>query len=74
MWSPRDSIETRIQQVAFLLQESTISGLYIFYAHRLLKPNSHIRERRVIWDLVNPALPSSSTLSLTIPPSSVLSS
>ena len=52
VWSPRDSIETRIQQVAFLLQESTISVLYIFYAHRLLKPNSHVNERRVVWDLV----------------------
>ena len=42
----------RYQQIAFLLQEGAISILYIVYAHRLLKPNSHVRERRVVWDLV----------------------
>ena len=52
VWSPRDSIFTRIQQVAFLLQEGAISALYIFYAHRLLKPNTHVRERRIVWDLI----------------------
>lgn len=52
VWSPRDSIETRIQQVAFLLQESTISGLYIFYIGKLLRPNLQIAERRVMLDLI----------------------
>ena len=52
VWSPPDSIFTRIQQVAFLLQEGTISVLYIVYAHRLLKPNAHVRERRIVWDLI----------------------
>ena len=45
-------IETKIQQVAFLVQEGIISGLYIFYAHRMLKPNRNVRERRVVWDLI----------------------
>ena len=52
VWSPRDSIETRIQQVAFLLQEGTISTLYIYFTGKLLKPNIQIRERRVMLDLI----------------------
>ena len=51
-WSPRDSVETRIQQVAFLLEESIISGLYIWGATKMLKPNVNIKERRVMWDLI----------------------
>ena len=38
--------------MAFLVQEGTISGLYIYYAYRMLKPNTHVRERRVVWDLI----------------------
>ena len=52
VWSPRDSIMTRIQQVAFLLQEGATSGLYIWYTGRLLQPNLQIRERRVMLDLI----------------------
>ncbi|MCJ1331183.1 hypothetical protein MMC10_007871 [Thelotrema lepadinum] len=52
VWSPRDSIETRIQQVAFLLQEGIISSMYIWYTGKLLKPNVQIRERRVMLDLI----------------------
>ncbi|KAI8625702.1 hypothetical protein F5Y19DRAFT_488881 [Xylariaceae sp. FL1651] len=52
VWSPRDSIETRIQQVSFLLQESIISSLYIWYAAKILKPSLHVRQRRVMLDLV----------------------
>ena len=52
IWSPRDSIETRIQQVAFLLQEGIISSMYIWYTGKLLKPNIQIRERKVMLDLI----------------------
>ncbi|KAI1174575.1 hypothetical protein F4777DRAFT_553660 [Nemania sp. FL0916] len=52
VWSPRDSIETRIQQVAFLLQEGIISSLYIWYTGKILKPSLQIRQRRVMLDLV----------------------
>ncbi|KAI0147596.1 hypothetical protein GGR57DRAFT_247770 [Xylariaceae sp. FL1272] len=51
-WSPRDSIETRIQLFAFLAQEATISSLYIWFTGRLLKPSLRVRERRVVLDLV----------------------
>ncbi|KAI0448509.1 hypothetical protein F5B21DRAFT_521803 [Xylaria acuta] len=52
VWSPRDSIETRIQQVAFLLQEGTISSLYIWYTGKMLEPSLQIRQRRVMIDLL----------------------
>ncbi|KAI3324609.1 hypothetical protein HD806DRAFT_493094 [Xylariaceae sp. AK1471] len=52
VWSPRDSIETRIQQVAFLLQEGIISSLYIWYTGSMLKPSLQVRQRRVMVDLV----------------------
>ncbi|KAI1324684.1 hypothetical protein F5Y16DRAFT_423845 [Xylariaceae sp. FL0255] len=52
VWTPYDAIETRVQLFAFLVQETIISSIYIFYTGKMLKPSLHIRERRVMLDLV----------------------
>lgn len=51
-WSPYDSIMVRVSQLAFLIQEATISCLYIWGTLRVLAPNDKIQLGRVKWDLV----------------------
>jgi len=52
LWSPYDSIMVRISQMAFLLQESALSLLYVWAAVKVLTPNGKIDVRRVKWDLL----------------------
>ena len=52
IWSPYDSIMVRISQIVFLLQEATLSILYIWGAVKVLAPNDKIDVRRVKWDLI----------------------
>ena len=51
-WSPYDSIMVRVSQIVFLLQEATLSILYIWGAIKVLAPNDKIDVRRVKWDLI----------------------
>ncbi len=51
-WSPYDSIMVRVSQLAFLLQEGTLSILYIWGAVKVLSANDKIDLRRVKWDLI----------------------
>lgn len=51
-WSPYDSIMVRVSQLAFLLQEGTLSILYIWGAVKVLSANDKIDVRRVKWDLI----------------------
>ncbi|MCJ1451391.1 hypothetical protein MMC28_001727 [Mycoblastus sanguinarius] len=52
LWSPYDSIMVRVSQLAFLLQESTLSFLYVWGAVKVLSVNDKIDVRRVKWDLI----------------------
>ena len=51
-WSPYDSIMVRVSQLAFLLQEGTLSLLYIWGAVKVLAPNDKINVHRLKWDLI----------------------
>ena len=52
LWSPWDSIMVRISQMAFLLQEATLSLLYIWGTMKVLAPNDRVNVKRVRWDLI----------------------
>ena len=52
LWSPYDSIMVRVSQLAFLIQEATISGLYIWGVLTVVAPNDKIKVSRVKWDLI----------------------
>ena len=52
LWSPWDSIMVRISQLAFILQEGTLSILYIWGTIKILKPNDKINLRRLKFDLI----------------------
>ncbi|KAL6721236.1 hypothetical protein ACLMJK_000338 [Lecanora helva] len=52
LWTPYDSIMVRISQMVFLIQEATLSLLYIWGAVKVLSPNDKIDVRRLKWDLI----------------------
>ncbi|KAL6718115.1 hypothetical protein ACLMJK_004202 [Lecanora helva] len=52
LWSPRDAIVERYNQIAFTLVEMVLSGIYIWSLLGLLNLKSSVRQRRVMQDLI----------------------
>lgn len=51
-WSPYDSIMVRISQLAFFIQETLLSCLYIWGTAKILAPNDKINVKRIKYDLI----------------------
>ncbi|KAK4690348.1 hypothetical protein P7C71_g6423, partial [Lecanoromycetidae sp. Uapishka_2] len=52
VWSPREAIMERFNQLGYTLAEVIISGTYIKCLLELLKTKSSVRQRRVMLDLI----------------------
>ena len=52
VWSPRDAIVERYNQIVYTIVELIISGIYILSLVRLLHLKSSVRQRRVMFDLI----------------------
>ena len=52
VWSPRDAIVERFNQLGYTIAEAVISAIYIKSLLHLLKSKSGVRQRRVMIDLI----------------------
>ncbi|KAF6217810.1 hypothetical protein HO133_006637 [Letharia lupina] len=52
LWSPRDAIVERYNQIGYTLVELVLSGIYVWSLLGLLNLKSSVRQRRVMLDLV----------------------